>query len=349
MPFAPFSEGDDLAVDSAVHSFHFPRCRRQRRRPRRPPLAGGSGLVVLDAGLEGSQRGLVGHHLVDGVTAGVVKDAVADLEHIAGEEAVVHRDIQDDLGGVVQLADLFLIGSDPPRGGCGRHGGPFDDAVGLKELLAEFTCHFQPPLSPTGRPAGVRRPARSGCGPAASRTWRGPVRWSGRRPDAVNAGARPQRRPCPRLRIASACFWASASSCCLSFRPAVRRPCGELLPRHPIVQLSLPARRSGPLRPPPWRSRRRSGASSTCIWRCAMMFMTGLYRELAQQQKQNQNVDDCIQKVQIQSQHSSCLRDQPRNRMISRATTKPKMAVPSARAAPSRRLVWICRKPPAGG
>ena len=66
-----------------------------------------------------------------------------------------------------------------------------------------------------------------------------------------------------------------------------------------------------------------------------------LVQELAQQQKQNQNVDDCIQKVQIQSQHSSCLRYQPRNRMMSRATTKPKIAVPSARAAPSSRLVWI--------
>ena len=64
-----------------------------------------------------------------------------------------------------------------------------------------------------------------------------------------------------------------------------------------------------------------------------------LVQELAEQQKQHQNVDDCIQKVQIQCQHSSCLRDQPRNRMMIRATTKPKIAVPSARAAPSSRLV----------
>ena len=64
-------------------------------------------------------------------------------------------------------------------------------------------------------------------------------------------------------------------------------------------------------------------------------------QELAQQQKQDQNVDDRPQKVQIQCQHSSCLRYQPRNRMISSATTKPKIAVPSARAAPSSRLVWI--------
>ena len=37
----------------------------------------------------------------------------------------------------------------------------------------------------------------------------------------------------------------------------------------------------------------------------------------------------------------SRLHYQPRNRMISSATTKPKIAVPSARAAPSSRLVWI--------
>ena len=35
------------------------------------------------------------------------------------------------------------------------------------------------------------------------------------------------------------------------------------------------------------------------------------------------------------------LRYWPRNRMISSATTKPKIAVPSARAAPSSRFVWI--------
>ena len=39
--------------------------------------------------------------------------------------------------------------------------------------------------------------------------------------------------------------------------------------------------------------------------------------------------------------HLDVYKRQPRNRMISSATTKPKIAVPSARAAPSSRLVWI--------
>ena len=191
-------EGDDLAVDGAVHAFHFHDAVGGGD-DHAALFAGSGGLVVLDAGLEGGQRGLVGHHLVNGVAAGVIEDAVADLQHIAGEEAVVHRDVQDDLGGVVQLRDLFLDALQVLlAGGTGGTEVSFDDAVGREELGAEFTCHFQPPLSPTGRPAGGRRPARSGCGPAASRTWRGPVQWSGRQPGAACAGARLRRQLCPR-------------------------------------------------------------------------------------------------------------------------------------------------------
>ena len=71
-----------------------------------------SGLVILDAGLEGGQRGFASHHLVQLVAAGVVEYPVAHLQHIAGEQALVHRDIQDDLSGIIELLDLSLDAGD---------------------------------------------------------------------------------------------------------------------------------------------------------------------------------------------------------------------------------------------
>ena len=57
-------EGDDLAVHGAVHAFHFHDAVGGGD-DHAALFAGGGGLVVLDAGLEGGQRGFVGHHLVE--------------------------------------------------------------------------------------------------------------------------------------------------------------------------------------------------------------------------------------------------------------------------------------------
>ena len=82
-------------------------------------------------------------------------------------------------------------------------------------------------------------------------------------------------------------------------------------------------------------------ASSICFWRCAMTFMTGLYRNFRSSKNRIRTLTTVHKRFRFSVSIPSCLRYQPKNRMISRATTKPKIAVPSARAAPSRRLVWI--------
>lgn len=42
------------------------------------------------------------------MTAGIVEHAVAHLQDIAGKQALVHGDVQDDFRGVIQLFDLRL-------------------------------------------------------------------------------------------------------------------------------------------------------------------------------------------------------------------------------------------------
>ena len=163
-------KGDDFAVHSAVHAVNV-----------HDAIGGGDdhaalcgglgGLVVLDAGLEGSQRGLALHHFIQLMTAGIVEHAVAHLQDIAGKQALVHGDVQDDFRGVIQLFDLRLDAVQiffAELMGAAQAG--LDDAVIRKKFTTEFSCHCLHLLSAADRPAADHHPGRSNYVSKAFRT-----------------------------------------------------------------------------------------------------------------------------------------------------------------------------------
>ena len=86
-------KGDNLAVHGAVHAFNGNNAVGSGHNRASLGSVGG-GLVVLYAGLQGGQVGLVAGHLVQGMAAGVIKHTVAHLQYIAGKQAFIHADIQ---------------------------------------------------------------------------------------------------------------------------------------------------------------------------------------------------------------------------------------------------------------
>ena len=168
-------KGDDLAVHSAVHAINVHDA--IGRGDNHTALCGGlGGLVVLDAGLEGSKRRLALHHFIQLMTAGIVEHAVAHLQDIAGKQALVHGDVQDDFRGVIELFDLGLDALQiffPELMGTAQTG--LDDAVIRKKFTTEFSCHCLHLLSAADRPAADHHPGRSNYVSGVFRTWSVPV------------------------------------------------------------------------------------------------------------------------------------------------------------------------------
>ena len=168
-------KGNDLTINGLVHALHLHDA--IGRGDDHAALGRGLGrLVILDAGLEGSQRGLALHHFVQLMTAGIVEHAVAHLQDIAGKQALVHGDIQDDFRGVIQLFDLRLDAVQiffAEFMGAAQAG--LDDAVIRKKFTTEFSCHCLHLLSAADRPAADHHPGRSNYVSKAFRTWSVPV------------------------------------------------------------------------------------------------------------------------------------------------------------------------------